>query len=231
MIPVYILASNGSSKAIERYFDTSGFEIHHVGNIDEREQLSHVLERCPKNQNVIIIRDTSVSISDTIAVTISEILNRDSDFDVFYLCKWQDRCDLYRNPQALGESSVIVQSSYPQGIQAMILSPSGVAMLKGEKPMSNGAKFDLKAAGCLSEQLAKCIYAGWITAHTVTPNLFEFNVMMANKTSDMKKKQECLDVPISEIQANNQARMWSYIILFLIILLIAICIYQIVYSK
>lgn len=231
MIPVYILSSGGSTKTVQGYFDTSDFQIHYINDKDEKLQVIEVLREIKdKDTPIIIIRDTSVSISENTVSTVLRSINLNDEYDIFYLCKWHDRCDLFRTVSKFDGNGRIVQTSHPFGIQAMILSPSGISILRGDRSMKNGVKFSMNMDGCLSEQLAQQIYKGNITAYTTDPNLFEFNVEYATRNSDMKKRQECLDPPIEEIQANNYSRMWSYIILFLIVLIIAICIYTIVYK-
>lgn len=225
---VYILQTQSDQSQCDFI---QNYSIETIEPKNERDQIEEALKKCRDNV-CLLLRDNSVSICENVEYKIEEIMKRTNlDFDICYLCKWMDRCDLYRDRVPLEGSSSIVSTSNPHGIQALLVTKRGREILLGERPMNNGEKFNLKLPGSLSDQLAKCIYEKNIEALCIVPNIIEFDVMKATRNEDYNKLRECQDPPLDQIRSNNYSQFWAYLIVFLIILLIAVCIFFTVYKR
>lgn len=219
-------------KHLDSLFSSSSFEIIRIPLKSERDQVIEALETCPDKTFLVIVQDTSVTISNNVEAAIKHIVSehpKPKEFDIFYLGKWLDRCDLYRNKEVLPNSTAsVVATSCPQGMQAAIFSPRGRDIILGKIKMKNGGYFIPTETNFLAEQITNNILTGNITALCVVPNLFDFNVLEAKTDEDFQKTQACKEVPpamnIKE-EPSGWSNLWPYIILFLIILMIGICLF------
>ena len=150
------------------------------------------------NNYCILIKDTSItnSTADEIAdiVLLAIGLNRNGCekdvWDLCYLCKWLDRCDLYEELAKIDGAPKIVKTFSPLGLQAILYSPMGRDIVLGREKMRNGEYFT-PIAPPLGEQLSQDIALENISAAAIIPNLFDYNVMMAQIELDVLKLSEC----------------------------------------
>jgi len=159
--------------------------------------LKHAQNNHPENY-VIVIKDTSVSNAspDRIADIISAATSS-KDWQLCYLCRWLDRCDLYTEKKPItGMTTLIAKTQSPQGVQAIMFSPDGRDIILGTKSMKNGSTFT-PITKPLGTQLNDAITNGWIDATCIVPNLIEFDATAAKTADDYKKLSECI-VPPSE---------------------------------
>lgn len=187
--------------------------------------LQDARNKSPSN-SVIILKDTSVSNANTdrISEIVSEVL-KDTDWDLCYLCKWMDRCDLYSNEvQINGLSTHLVKTQSPHGIQALMFSPSGRDIVLGLTKMNNDKVFT-PVKKPLSLQLNEAISAGNISAKCVVPNLIEYDILSASNPKDYLKAAECV-VDSASSKSNSFAESssgiswWWFIIIVLLIIFI-----------
>lgn len=153
--------------------------------------LQQAKEKYP-NDHVIVIKDSSVCHAD--AETVAEIISAAIDaggWDVCYLCRWLDRCDLYseRKP-ILGRSTLIVKTQAPQGFQAIMFSPEGRDMVLGDKGIRTGGKFT-PIRKPIGHQLSETIARGGLNATCIVPNLIQFDISAAKSPNDHMKLSEC----------------------------------------
>ena len=142
--------------------------------------------------DVIILKENSATnaSADDVSVVVKTILE-ETGWDLCYLCRWLDRCDLYRNVRTIpGKTSVLTATKSPNGIQALMFSQSGRDIVIGAKPMKNGSQFP-PIVNPLSTQLNEQIEMGNISAICVVPNLIEYNVLDATNVSDLAKLTDC----------------------------------------
>ncbi len=201
----------------------------------------------------IIVKDTSVSMAgpDLIAKIVKECIATSKAWDVCYLCKWSDKCQLYdsyslndgndgnnekkintpllsvtagRNTPSVQNAYSIMRTYSPQGLQAVMFSPSGRMKITGKTTDKDGNK-NVKPK-ILSEMLTKDIYEGKLRAHCVVPNLFNYDIMLnALSNQDYMKLNECEPVTLSG-KENNKLNpynvMWVVCVILLIIIVIFI---------
>lgn len=94
------------------------------------------------NSHILIIKDTVVTHTNSRAVEdiVSQLLSK--EFDICYLSKWQDRCDLYTDFVKLEDCcSMLAKTFYPSGLQSVLISPKGREILLANQKMKNGDKF------------------------------------------------------------------------------------------
>lgn len=235
-IVVFILNSSGipdSSRArkVKELFSSPIFETHIVNPVPpsgwqsiapsglptdfviETYQVQWCLEQAKKNspdKNVIIVKENSVSNvdSETLAQIVTDNVTA-KGFQISYLCKWLDRCDLYNNKKSIiGKTTLIVNTHSPNGVQALLFTPEGrdiVLNIKTNKP--------------LGEVLNDMIMKGRIEATTIVPNLIDWDITTATNNVDYHKTTECRQPPN---QINGQSStipiIWFLVALVLIII-------------
>jgi len=217
-------------KHLDGYFASDFFEIHHIPLAAERDQILSALEKADDSY-ILIIKDTSVTVLPSVEDIIRYILVRNhSNFDIFYLGKWLDRCDLYRNKEVVPYSTAsIVATSCPQGLQAAIFSPKGSNIILGRHPMNDGGYFKATELDRLTEQITNNILSGNIKALCYVPNIFDFNVLEAKDDKDFAKTEDCqIPVPIKHPDNEGWVNLWSYVIIFIVILLISVVLYYLI---
>ena len=138
----------------------------------------------------LIVKSDSVTLvpAQTIRRILGEIV-KETGWDVCYLCKWLDRCDLYKNAKDLGSGS-LVKTLSPHGLQALVFSPQGKQRILGLEKLRTGGYFLSK--GDLDSDLNRTISSGGLIALATTPNLFDYDVLLATKSSDLLKASECV---------------------------------------
>lgn len=172
---------------------------------------------------VIVVKDTSTSEAspDRVADIVTAATSS-GDWDVCYLSKWHDRCDLYSHKHPInGTSTTIAKTSSPHGLQAVIFSPAGRDMVLGRHPLRDGSTFPQNQR--IASALHDAILQGKIEATCTVPNLISFDPLAATKSSDYIKTQECEIPPVNEEGKNSlQQTTTSYSWLWWILLVVAI---------
>lgn len=111
-------------------------------------------------------------------------------WELCYLTKWLDRCDLYKVVAKMNGVPKIVKTYSPLGIQAILFSPKGRDIVLGKSKMKNG-KYFTPIVYPLGEQLSQEIGLKNISAVCIIPNLFDFNVMLSQNDLDLLKLSQC----------------------------------------
>lgn len=147
-------------------------------------------------------------------------------YELCYLCKWLDMCQLYTKAEATEElgakqSPSILRTRSPHGLQAVLFSPYGRDMVLGNVRMSNGAYFTLNKP--LDKKLNEEIYAGNINALCTVPNLFDYDITLNAMTNqDYLKLNECVPVvlqPSSQGSSTYGDIIWFVVIVILVLIL------------
>lgn len=163
---------------------------------------------------IIIVKDTTVSVAspETIGCRISQILSS-SGWDLCYLCKWLDRCDLYTEKKTLDNgTTMVVKTQAPQGFQAVLLTPEGRDKLLSKKDLSLS----------LQDQIHQQIKSDELKVIAIVPNLLNYDQNAVKENQKYRRTQECL-VPGGSPPNNPNAGVgfnWLWLILILIIILI-----------
>lgn len=120
------------------------------------------VNNCPRDKFCFWIKDDSVTTAN--AEQIYEYLTEriNENWDLLYLCKWLDRCDQYVEYQQGNTSYLTVKSPYPNGIQALVVSPMGKSKIQ---------KLNLTDEA----ELLQKIKEEKLIAYSSVPNIFEIS--------------------------------------------------------
>ena len=188
------------------------------------------------NEPILYITDTSITDADSAtldAITASLLTN---EWDVCYLSKWLDACDMYGEKKQINKNgTVLVNAVNPHGIQALMVRPDRfkVDISSGQVSLKDGTKIEFE--GDLTKTLQKLIAGKKILATTVSPNLFNVDPQTIVEKKDWVKLNECQTmmgqmngggsaVAPAENQATlepNRQNMWLWVALIVLIALIA----------
>jgi hypothetical protein len=136
-----------------------------------------------------------------------------SHFDLMYLAKWSDRCDLQRSIGTVFNKTVnLVETSAPHGIQAVLISPDGITKLKAK--LANPIGYPVSFA------LTRLIGDNFLKALTTSPNVMSFGAQYATTSIDYVKTHEC-EVPPDDngkpTPKSSNLTLFIFIIVFLVV--------------
>ena len=176
---------------------------------------------------MIYCKSTTVSSlsADEICQTLYDICTRYNDseeeeeekFDIFYLCKWADRCDQFTNIEELYNGTKLVQTTKPHGLQCVLISPSGIKKIK-----------DLVKKPCnipFSMIITNLITHGKMKALACTPNIASFDVTAATNSNDYIKSHECTTIPTETHRSNRRGSNMSLFIFIVIVAVVMLVFY------
>ena len=258
-VVVYLLTSNVESARTSRaqsLFDSNLYDVNLVNvtppndlknrdkNSLENNRFQWALQDAATkypNSYVIIAKDTSVSSgsANRIASIVSAAINannkRKHPWDIFYLCNWEDRCDLYNEKQPITDmTTVLVDSLSPHGLQAVMFSPHGRDKVLGRKQLANGSTFPILqdntySAASLDEGLNNAVKNKHLTAISAVPNVVEYDVTAARGDDDYRKLNRCLTNATNSSnnssnfqQVTGNSMNWLWLILIIILILIIV---------
>lgn len=144
---------------------------------------------------------------------IQVALEKASQADLYYLCKWNDACNQYTD--VVGATGSIDHGSYlrwsvqPTATQAIMYTPSSRDFI---------ANALVTATVVLGTLLNTFISQGKLLATAFVPNIIEFDVTLATASSDYAKLNECAPVATTSTTSNASSLIWFAIILILIII-------------
>lgn len=179
----------------------------------------------------LIIKDTSVTVST--ADQIYQLLNQvtqQAGWELFYLTKWLDRCDLYGIPQNVkNKTYTFINTFSPNGFQAIMFSPKGRDVILGKIPMKNGKLFP-PVTQPIENQFNQNISNGNITAISTIPNLFEYDINQATTIADFQKGSMCSpNIGVTSTIAGTDQTPLSFIWYIIILIMIIVIIFAIWY--
>lgn len=135
-------------------------------------------------------------------------------FDVMYLAKWADRCDLQRPLGTVFNKTVnLVETSEPHGLQAIVISPAGANKLK--------AKLDKPFSFPVSFALTRLVSQGELSALATTPNVMNFGSQFATSSSDYLKTMECAIPPSNNgkpTPKSSDLSLFIFVAIFLVVI-------------
>lgn len=249
---VYILTADDKSDRVAKicgYFTNSLFQVNVVTlqnknkdlNLDEY-RVNYILNAAQQehpNNYIIVLKDTSVTVAspDTIADFVSAAI-QDNNWDLFYLCEWMDRCDQFSNVKNI-EGITVAQTQSPNGIQTLLISPLARDMLLGVKQYRAPAPNNLSKTE-LSTKLNQLVLARCLRANCMSPNLFEFDLGLAQNSRDYMKANQCVipqgnsyqQAPAALTPTTNSTSGWWWLIIIavLVVILLAACCWYYKYS-
>lgn len=198
---------------------------------------------------VIMCKDTAVSTSpssriydvlETAIQSNTEEPNSIQGFDLFYLAKWADRCDLYTNTRDFQNTGIkIVNSASPNGVLCLMFSPEGKAKFLEvfnieTNPIPKPTDIDKSTLGTYLHRRVgiRTSHQQYLTlpanqqkfyAATTTPTLVTFDIFKRKSDNEMIKTVECRDTPQEDIPNTNTSNMsifWFFVIVVLACVLI-----------
>jgi hypothetical protein len=135
----------------------------------------------------------------------------DMHFDLFYLTKWEDRCDRFEQiGNALTGVSNLVKTTRPHGLDAVLITPSGCEKIKQVINSIHGFPPSLLITNLITD--------GKIYAITTTPSILHYDVNTIVDPIDYVKTHECAHIPIHKQGKSSRGSNLS-IFMFVIILL------------
>ncbi len=160
--------------------------------------------------------------------TLTYINYEVKDWDLIYLCKWLDRCDLYtRSPKEVkllpNKTSWLTRSYSPNGHQAILFSSQGIRRIIGGKKLRNN---NGEYISTNIDSLTRCIENGGLKAYAVSPNLFTFDTLQSNNISDLVKMTECRRPERNRSKDDHRSKfgikpiIWFIIIITTVLLLL-----------
>lgn len=186
------------------------------------------------NNPILYITDTSVTDADasTIEAIVTSLLT--NEWDVCYLSKWLDSCDLYSEKKQINKNgTILVNAVNPHGLQAIMVRPDRfvVDSATGEVILKDGTKIQFENS--LSQTFQKLIANKKILATTVSPNLFSVDPLTIQRKEDWVKLNECRDPmrPSNDVQPQpsqpmEMGNIWIWLFLGLLVLLILFFIFK-----
>jgi hypothetical protein len=185
------------------------------------------------NNPILYITDTSITDADaaTIEAIVTSLLT--NEWDVCYLSKWLDSCDLYTEKKQINQNgTVLVNAVNPHGLQAIMMRPDRfiVDVATGEVSLKDGNKIQFENS--ISQTLQKLIANKKILATTVSPNLFSVDPSTIQKKEDWVKLNECRDprrpndMQPQPMQPTTQNYIWLLVFVVLLIILILFLIFK-----
>jgi hypothetical protein len=178
------------------------------------------------NDTILLVKDTSISNKspEAIAKFVKDTLPMangyaNNGWDLFYLTKWQDRCDLFQH-KGMVDDMGISESFAPNGFQALMITPAARDMLLGKMPLKNGSMFQMQ--NNFSDTLHSYIQNKQLKPYVSTPNLFNFDPALAKNGADGMKGQECADIQNYQQVAGTSNWVWFILILIIVLILIAV---------
>jgi len=201
--------------------------------------LADAKRRMP-NDYVLVIKDNSIT--NVTSQNVAELIVaacQHKTWQLCYLSKWLDRCDLYKDKiSLLGSTTFLVKTRSPHGCQAILFSPEGRDIVLKEKKMKNGQDFNVTTS--LSASLNQAIDRGYIDATCFIPNLISFDLTSIQQSNDYYKCQECRQpdtasnvkrnpvtqgeekAPVTQTNNGNGISIWLCVLFVFILILLGL---------
>ena len=236
IIPVYIIKDNGNDD-MKKYFASPPFAIQNfnLSGLPEAAQLLAISKNALANFPtfpIIVVKDTSTGILTPAQTSklITATGTQAAPYDIFFLGRYQARCDLSigKNDPA---NRITLGGSLPEyigyvidgdlgGLQAAIISPSGVAKLAAFNPSTFQAN------------LRQGIQNGTFVSKSYNPPIpfFLYNASFATSSDDYKKLTFCITGngpsvrPRGVRDPNNPVNGWAIAFWVVLIILIVVVI-------
>jgi hypothetical protein len=227
-------------KRLKQHFDPDFFDVQ-VHSIVKEEPIKNVrdeekivgefiymyLSEANHNSNlkcpILFIKDTSVAAPEVEQNVIRTMMIKTlkSNFDLLYLCKWQDDCGKHKKVE--GAPDYIRQTMRAMGLQALMITPQGAAKILNQVPLQS--PLDIEKG--LENELRRLMSRADLIAMTTTPNMFNFDSSLTGNSRDYYRNSECsvTDEETSETSSSNST--WSsagwiiFIAIAIVVLLIA----------
>lgn len=219
------------SHAMENLFVGSSrhlnFQVQEIADLSDQEYdestwAQHALEVAPSGEACLIIGPNMVThCSPANIVTLLEYMYLEvKEFDIMYLSRWADRCDLYTDMHELYNFK-IVETQSPFGISGFLLSARGLDIYRQQTPIAyQSLTYNLNK---YTEKVLK--------AYTTLPPVFDYDMTQRHETRDFVKSLGCRQIhqeerppEISRLNTTNLNLFWFILVLAVIITIAVIMI-------
>lgn len=203
--------------------DTPGLSAHAAHEIVTVQEALATAKRMDRHAHCIVVKNTSIGAVDshTMAHAISKAVTL--EFDLCYLCKWRDRCELYRVVAGRDDPVTFARTRSPHGVQAILFSPHGRDIMLGDRNMRNGKVLTFN--NTLSEVLSNEIYNNNISAICTVNNVVNYDIVYnARENSDFEHANQCLpvDLNLGPREEGHNPFMLALVVLIILILGLAV---------
>jgi hypothetical protein len=154
----------------------------------------------------LIIRDSSICQCNDIKNKIKKAIDRIHDADMIFLCKWNDKCEQYKQ---VDNNDSLKWSQSPTSTQAVIYRP------KARKHLISKIEKSRKSIGSI---INKCVSHKELTAAVFTPNIIEYDIDLARNVLDYKKLNICAELKNHNGKNDAVNTVWFISVSLLIIL-------------
>lgn len=207
-VPVYILTGNADGNDLARLMASFGDNYFmriptsvkpvpgHTRNQTEHRRIYTCLKDAYENHNgksCIIVKDDSLTFTspEDLAELIRSV-EEDSGWHLFYLSSWLDRCDLRTERRTFkgskGKRIGLAKAKAPQGLQAIMFSPTGRDIMLGKSKCNDGQVLDISSDRNLSEDITTAISQGKMTAMVAEGGVFKPD---PTRVDDFAKFNDC----------------------------------------
>jgi len=199
----------------------SKIDIINTSNYDQSvdqdlERINNAFRLADPNSYVIICRDDIVGLHSPkrLLEFMDKLIQDQNDinykFDVFYLCKWLDKCDDYFNKREVGDmGNNIVNTIDSNGLACIMFSPCGRQKFHNHFPPQISLKSMSGGMNSLSHKIKNLMATGTYSdtdnnffSMTTQVSLIKFDINKASVPSDYLKTAEC-KVPSPHQPANG----------------------------
>lgn len=180
------------------------------------------------NKSLIIVNDDSMSYSSSeiIKDKVESALSV-RNYDLFYLCKWNDEVQKYRHITYDGKEHKGLKWTFSaQGLQCVMFSPHCRDIVVGCVPMRDGKFF--KIVDDLDTSIQKAVLNNNLRAVTIVPNLVSFDYELAKTNDDFYKLNEIRDIDESYNNSTNQNVLLNWVFFIVLVIVIIAIAYLII---
>jgi hypothetical protein len=184
------------------------------------EMIANSLSLSHARDYVIVCKSTSMCLMspEDLSRVVNEVVERNT-FDIFYLSKWLDRCDLYGDVKDIKSVKFKIRSVKtlsPNGLNCFILSPSG-----RDKFLSLTEPRDEKSMNRVFNSMIHGDSEIPLRAYTTTPSLFSYDIIAGRgEDANFYKTCECRIEPIAIKKEKNRITSSMYFFWFLVIFIL-----------
>lgn len=179
-------------------------------------------QRWWKDLPCIIIKDSSVSNvspynanNDTggLKKRIQVALDKASEADLHFLCKWSDSCNKYLEVSGANDienGSSLKWSLRPTSSQAIMYTSKARDFIREKLRYSTVP---------MGQLLNSYIASGKLLATAFVPNIIDYDISLSTNDNDYLKLSECDNQQVDTYQTSYQQLLWLGIIIFAVVVL------------
>jgi len=189
--------------------------------------------------HVLIIRENSIShlSVDNMKKKLQAVIDI-KNYDLFYLCKWNDEIQKHRTISKEKNPENIRRLYSCEGLHCIMFSPNARMVLTGRKQYRREESCNGKTNECskfinekidssmkMQDTIQDCMKKGFLIGVTITPNLVNYDVTRIQDNEDFLKLNEIKKIDENYNNKNNKSNVFlnwlAFIILVIVIIIVA----------